>query len=409
MTKPYNLAGLDIGTSNIKIVIINKKKGESSPEVVFQAQEPSFGVKKGVVVDTDKAARAIQLLLNRIRAEGANRIDSVLVNIGGSHVYCTSSRGMVAVSRADQRVSEEDVERLLQEASRSISLSLNKEIIEYFPRELIVDGQGGIKEAVGMQGGRLETEILALTCFSPYKKNLIQAVQDSDLELLEIVPSPVASSLAVLTPKQKELGVAVLDIGAGTSELAVFEDESLIHLAIFPIGSANITNDIAIGLRTDIDTAELIKINSGTCFFNGKDKKEKIETADGEKLVFSHRLLSRIIEARVAEIFDEVQKELKKISKQGLLPAGIVLTGGGSKIPKIVELAKKEFKLPCRLGKPMGFSGLEEDPAFSTACGLIVRGIDLEEGRGFKGGNWPSIPGGKIWEKIKQLFRSFIP
>jgi len=252
---------------------------------------------------------------------------------------------------------------------------------------------------VGMQGNRLETEVLVLAGFSPYKNNLTEAVLDADLQVSDTMPTPLASALSVLSPRQKELGVALLDIGAGTSELAVFEEGELTHLAVFPVGSANITNDIAIGLKTDVDVAEAIKIERGCCLFKGKDKKEKIEAEDGETLVFSQKMLARIIEARMSQIFGEVQKELKKISKQGDLPAGIVLTGGGSKIPHTVELAKKEFKLPCRLGKPTCLSGLEDGQIFAAACGLVIA----------PGGSRPSVPGGGLINKIKNIFRIFLP
>jgi cell division protein FtsA len=400
MAKQYIIAGLDIGTSNIKILIAAKKKGEQKLGVIYQAQEPSFGIRRGVVVDVEKVSRLIQLLLNKVRTENGQKIDSVYVNIGGSHVFCTNSEGVVAVSRADRRVSEEDVKRVLQ-AAETISLSSNEEILEVIPKEFIIDGKGGIKEAEGMQGGRLEVKVLIVGCFAPYKKNLTQAVLNADLRVSDILPSPLAISNAVLNQKQKELGVAVLDIGAGTSELAVFEEGNLIHLAVFPIGSANITNDIAILLKTEIDIAELIKIKSGSCIFKGNGKKEKIELEEGEVLTFSPKMVAGIIEARVSEIFGEVNKELKKIGKQGQLPAGIVLTGGGANLPKIVELAKKELKLPCRIGKPLFFSDLEDNLSFAVACGLVLRGAE-EAGSDSK-----SLK--KIIDKIKKPFQVFIP
>jgi len=407
MAKTNIVIGLDIGTGNIKMLVAAKKNGEPGLEVISQAQEPSLGVRKGVVIDVEKVSKNIQSLLDKIEMEIGQKPNSVYVNIGGSHIFSTSSRGTVAVSRADQKISEEDVERVLQ-AAQTFSLPLNKEILEVFPKEFIVDGEGGIKEVVGMQGVRLETEVLVLGGFSPYKKNLTQAVLNSNLQISDIIPSPLVSCGAVVSQRQKELGVAILDIGAGTSELAVFEEGDLVHLAIFPIGSANITNDIAIGLKTDVDTAEMIKIKYGSSVFKGNDKKERIETEE-EPLVFSQKMLVKIIEARVSEIFEEVQKELKKISKQGLLPAGLVLTGGGANLPKIVELAKKELKLPCRIGRPSDFTGLEEDPALSTVCGLVLRGADLEEARGWQGSGRFSMVGGKIGNKIKNLFRIFIP
>ncbi len=405
MPKTNIITGLDIGTSNIKILVVAKKNGESDLQVLSLAQEPSFGIRKGVVFEVNKVSRIIQIILDKVRTETGRKISSVFINISGSHLFCTSSRGMVAVSRADQKVSEVDVDRVLQ-AAQTISLPFNKEILEVFPKEFIVDGQGGIKEAVGMQGGRLETEVLVLGDFAPYKKSLARAVLDTDLQILDIVPSSLASALSVLSQRQKELGVALLDIGAGTSELSVFEEGDLIHLAVFPIGSANITNDIAIGLKTDIDIAEAIKIEQGCCLFKGNDKKERIEIEEEEPLIFSQKMLTRIIEARVSEIFGEVQKELKKISKQGLLPAGVVLTGGGAKLPKIADLARKELKLPCRIGKPSSFPELEDDPSFATVCGLVLRAVESGEGKSWSGSSFPS---GGFKDKIKNFFKIFIP
>lgn len=307
MAKTNILAGLDIGSSTIKILIAVKRNGEPNFEVLFQGEEPSLGVRRGVVIDVDKVSRIIQILLNRARAETGQKINSVFVNIGGSHISCVSSQGMVAVSRADRSVSKEDIDRVLQEAARALSLPSNNEILETFPKEFIVDGVGGIKTAEGLQGGRLETEILILSSFLPYKNNLIQAVLDAGLQISDIVPSSIASSSVVLSQRQKELGVAILDIGAGTSDLAVFEEGDLVHLAVFPMGSGNITSDIAVGLKTDVDIAEAIKIKLGSCLFKGKDKKEKTEVEGEEPLIFSQKTLTGIIEARVSEIFGEVQ------------------------------------------------------------------------------------------------------
>ena len=404
MAKDNLIAGLDIGTGYIKLLVVKQKDDGSGFEVISQLKEPSFGVRKGVVVDPEKVSRIIQILLSKAREETGKRIGAVFTNIGGSHLFCASSKGMVAVSRADQRVTEMDINRVLDSA-KTVSLPLNNEILEVFPREYIVDNEKGIKEALGMQGGRLEVETVILAAFSPYINNLTQAVLSSDLHVLDVVPSSIASAAAVLSPRQKELGAAVLDIGAGTSEIAVFEEGDLIHLAVFPIGSSNITNDIAIGLKTDVDTAEAIKIDKGTCFFRGSDKKEKIELEEEEPLVFSQKMLARIIEARVSEIFGEVQKELKKIQKQGMLPAGITLTGGGSRIPRIVDLAKKELKLPCRIGKPDCFYGLDDELSFATTCGLIMKATNIK-GRETKKENW--VPRG-FGEKVKKILKIFIP
>ena len=405
MARAHLIIGLDIGTSAIK-TLVAQKSSNTELEVISQVQEPAAGTRKGVVIDTEVVSNILENILERVKTETGARINSVYLNVGGSHIFSTSSRGLVSVSRADQKISEEDVNRVLQ-AAQTFSLPSNKEIFDVLPREFIVDGEKGIKEALGMQGVRLEAEVLVLGGFSPYLKNLTQAVLNSDLQILDMIPSPISSARACLSPRQKELGVAILDIGAGTSGLAVFEEGDLIHLAIFPIGSGNITNDIAIGLKTDIDVAERIKIEHGSCLLGptrAARKKEKIETGELEPLVFSQKQLVNIIEARVSEIFGEVNKELKKISREKLLPAGVVLTGGGAMLPKIVELAKKELKLPCRLGKPQGFLDFEKDPRLATVCGLVLERADLETERSAS-----MLRRTNLLSKLKRIFKVFIP
>lgn len=413
MAKPKIISGLDIGTDTIKLVVVKRTNGEKELEVLAQVTEPSFGVRRGVVVNIDTVSKIIESALVKTRALTNQKIDNVFLNVGGAHIFITTSQGAVAVSRADQRISREDINRVIQ-AAQTFSLPSNKEILEVFPQEFIVDGQTGIKEPLDMAGIRLETKIINICGFSPYLRNLTTAVLDSGVAIEDIVPSALASARAVLTPKQRELGVAVLDIGAGTSDLAVFEEGNLVHIAVFPFGSAHITNDIAIGLRTDIEMAENIKREFGTCIFNRKTKKkltvpkEKIKTDLTEleekepPLVFSQKMLYEIIEARVCEIFNETNKELKEIARAGLLPAGVVLTGGGVKLPKMVDLAKNELKLPCRIGVPQDLMGLREDPSFATVSGLILQGFDVEGGRSFS-------KGGGIFSRLKRVFKIFIP
>jgi len=400
MVRTNIITGLDIGSSDIKVLVVMQKDKNSAIDVLSKIKIPSFGVRRGVIIDIEKASDTIYTALNKAQEEIGQEINSVYVNINGSHLCSLSSRGMIAVSRADQKIGETDIERVLQSA-QTIFLSSNKEILEIFPKEYIVDGEKGIKEPIGMEGGRLEAEVLILTGFSPYKKNLTQTILNANLQVSDIIPSVIASSSAVLLPKQKELGVAVLDIGSGTSELAIFEEDSLIHLAVFPIGSSNITNDIASGLQIDIETAERIKIEKGSCFLQKSNKKERIETKDGV-LFFSQKTLSKIIEARILDIFEQTQKELKKISKQDSLPSGLVLTGGGAKLGGIVELAKKKLKLPCRLGKPLNFLGIDDDSSYSTVCGLVLHGIDAENSD-------PIIKEPGLWIKIKKIIKIFIP
>jgi len=405
MAKPHIITGLDIGSGSIKMLSVSKKPGEDDFEILGFSQALSLGIRKGVVVDVLKAGKIISSLSEKISQESGFPIEKVYASIGGGHIFCTSSRGLVSVSRADQKISEEDIERVLR-AAEAISLSNNKEIIEVIPKEFIVDGGSGVKEALGMDGVRLEAETLVLCGFSPYLKNSSSAVLNSGLGVNDLVLSSLACSRAVLSPRERELGVCLLDIGAGTTDMAVFEEGSLIHAAVFPVGSGHITNDIAICLKTDIDAAEKIKLEFGNCLFSGKgkEKKIKIDTENEGSLMFSKKELNNIVEARVSEIFDLANKELKKISKQGMLPSGIVLTGGGSKMPGIKELARKHFKLPCRIGTSKISFSFQEDPSLSVLCGLILEGIDLEKeyssGPGFLKG---------IKEKSRKLFKIFVP
>ncbi len=404
------VTGLDVGTNTIK-ALVAQNKGKQW-EVLSYAEIPSFGLRKGAVVNIEETSKNIQLLMSGVEKDCARRIGSVFVNIGGSHLYVVPSDGIISVSRADQRISQEDIDRVLQ-ATKAINIPTNEEVLEVFPREFIIDDQKGIKQPLGLSGIRLEAKVLLLCYFQSYFINLTQAVLGSKLQIDDIVPSSLAAAEAVLTPQQKELGVALIDFGAATTSLAVFEEGDLMHFAVFPIGSANITNDIAIGLRTEISIAESIKKQHGTCVFNKIEKssrqsgeKKKIEIFDkASSLAFTKKNLVDIIEPRVSEIFDLIQKELKKINRQELLPAGIVLTGGGAKLSKIKELAKQQLKLPCEIGVPKNIVGLEEDPALSTVAGLILGGVDIDDmdRNGILGlaTGWAS--------KMKRMFRVFIP
>ncbi|MCX6721156.1 MAG: cell division protein FtsA, partial [Candidatus Staskawiczbacteria bacterium] len=337
------------------------------------------------------------------------KIKSVFVNIGGSHLYVTPSDGIISVSRADQRISKEDVERVLL-ATRAINIPSNEEVLDVFPKEFIIDDQKGIKQPLDLTGVRLEAKVLLLCVFSPYFTNLTNAVINSKIQINDVVPSPLAAARAVLTPQQKELGVALVDIGAATTSLAVFEEGDLIHLAVFPIGSANITNDIAIGLKTEVAIAESIKKQHGVCIFAKSEKeksdqaKRKIEVFDkSSSLNFTKKNLVDIIEPRVSEILDLIQKELKKIGRQELLPGGVVLTGGGAKMPKIKELTKETLKLACEIGVPKHITGIQDDPALATVAGLALGGVDFDNEEGILGV-------AKGWSSgFRKLFRAFMP
>ncbi|PIR02363.1 MAG: cell division protein FtsA [Candidatus Nealsonbacteria bacterium CG_4_9_14_3_um_filter_35_11] len=422
MARHKIITGLDIGTDTIKILAACKNPKNEDFKVLFFDKINSFGLQKGRVINPQEVTNKISSLISKLQKTYNQRIDSAFINVNGSKLQIVPNHGLISVSPANQKVCQEDIDRILQE-TQNINLPSNREILDIFPKEWILDGEREIKDPLALQGVRLEVEASLLSAFSPDLENLTEAVTEAGLQVEDIIPSSLAASSAVLSPYQKELGVALLDIGAATCGLAVFEEGVFLDLSVFPVGSANITNDIAIGLRTEIDIAEKIKKDIGSCIslsqgskkkkveinpsnFLSSFKKEEVGKEESKKpfLTFSEKQLRKIIEARVGEIFELVQKELKKISRQGLLPAGIVLTGGGAKLPGIVEMAKRELKLPCKLGYPRNFSGLEKDCSLATVCGLVLEGQDVSQ-KSLSFG----LDSRGLGAKIKRIFRIFIP
>jgi len=319
------------------------------------------------------------------------------------HIFCIPSKGLISVSRADQEIAQEDINRVI-EAAKTFSLPPNKEILEIIPREYTIDQEKGIKSPLGLQGVRLEAEIVAVGGFISYSRNLTQSVLNADLQVSDLILDPVATARAVLTTQEKELGALVVNFGAGTTGVSVYEEGSLLHTFVLPVGTNNIRNDLAIGLKVDVETAEFIKNKfSSSILGERSSKKEKIKLPSGEEISFKRSDLKKIAEPRITEIFEAIQKELKSISRQKALPGGVILTGGGAKIPHLKEMTKKKLGLSCRIGAPRRFFPLEEDTSFSTVCGLILCGADMEEeereGINLKG----------AISKIKKIFKVFIP
>jgi cell division protein FtsA len=395
------LAALDIGTKSLKMAV-GKIAEDGTLEILAVAKEPSFGVRKGVVVKPEETAKRISPLVHKIEQMTSSHIQEVAVCLGGSRLFTVASHGLVAVSRADGNISKEDVERVLQ-AAQTFSLSQNQEIVDVFPIQYTVDGEGGVREPIGMKAVRLETDVIAVCAFSPDSKNLTDALLEAGLEVVSLTPSPLAAANAVLSPQEREMGVGVVELGAGTTSLAVFEEGDLLHMAVLPVGAENITHDIAIGLRIEHDFAERIKIEFGTCLGATGKRMGKIELPNGEIFTFSLKFVTHIIEERVKEILQLLGKELKKLEKSGQLPGGIVLCGGGAGLPKIAEFAKKELKLSVKVGRPHGFATMEQDPAFLTALGLLAGGIQEEESRQKMRNPF------KAAGVLKRLFKSFIP
>lgn len=371
------LVGLDIGTTTIRVVAGKKENEAASPSIIGVGEAPSAGVRRGVIVDIEDAVTSISTALEKAERMTGIPTDHAAVSVNGAHAVALESHGVIAVSRADGEITENDVVRAI-DASQAIQIPTNREILHVIPKDFTVDGQGGIKDPVGMTGIRLEVDSQIVEASIPFIKNLTKCVMQAGIDIDDLVLGPLAASQAVLTRRQKELGVVLIDLGGGTTGLAVFEEGELLHTTILPVGGGHITNDIAIGLRTSVDLAELVKIEYGQAMASGIKKDEQINLSkldkneDGQ---VSRHHLAEIIEARLEEIFRMVNKELKGVGRDGQLPAGAVLTGAGAKLPGIVELAKRELRLPVAVGFPSNILTIidrVDDPAYATAIGLVL-------------------------------------
>ncbi|MFY9457428.1 MAG: cell division protein FtsA [Candidatus Spechtbacterales bacterium] len=406
------ITGIDIGSHSIYTLIAQKKE-DLLPQIIGVGTVRSFGIRNGVVVDVGEARASIAESIRAAERGAGAKISRALVSIGGSHIVAQASRGVIAVSRADGEISSDDIDRVISHA-QTFSLPNNREILHVIPREFIVDGQGGIKDPLGMRGVRLEANTLVISGAMPYIKNLTKVFAELGVEVENIVLDTLASAKAVLTKRQKELGVVCLDIGGGTTGVTVYEEGDLVQTSIIPIGGSHITNDLAIGLRIPVDLAENIKFEYGAAETAEIGKRDIINLSnidEQESGTVSRKELCEIMEARLSEIFDLANKELKKIGKEAYLPGGVVIIGGGAKIPHIVDLAKKKMRLPAQIGFPREIEGIVErvdDPVYSTALGLIFWGME-ERGNATEG-FMPSIP--SLNNSVKQMqkwFKAFVP
>ncbi len=377
MPKGNIIVGLDIGSASIRTVIAEDPSPEETPRVVGVATAPSAGIRRGAVADIDEAAEAVRRSVEMAEKMTSVKVDEAIISIGGIGVISQDSKGVVAVGKADGEVTEDDVNRVIS-AAQTISIPLNREIIHILPKSYRLDDQENIKDPLGMNGVRLEVDALIIEGSAPHIKNLTKALEQASIGIGGMVLSVLAAAKAVLNKKQKELGVAVVDIGEGTTSVAVFEEGDLLRTVTLPIGAGHITNDIAIGLRTSISVAEKIKLEYGSALTRDISKKDDIDLSvvdSQEEGVVSRYHVAEIIEARLEEIFGLINKELKLIGKAGLLPAGVVLTGGGAKLPQIVDLAKVALGLPAQIGFPAKLGGIldkVDDPSFATAVGLVL-------------------------------------
>ena len=391
------VTGLDIGTTKI-CALIAEVSGENNIEIVGIGLAPSNGLRKGIVVDIDKTTHAIKSAIQKAERMAGQKVDSAYIGIAGSHIKSINSHGVVAVTGEEKEIKESDINRVL-DAAKIIPVSSEEDILHVLPREFIVDGSPGIQDPLGMSGIRLEVETHIIKGVSTSIQNLVKSVLRAGLSVDEVVLEPLASSQAVLSEDEKELGVVLVDIGGGTTDLIVFHEGSIAHTSVLPVGGNHVSNDIAVGLRTPVSEAEKIKIMHGSVISERVDENDKIEvlSASGrERKMLSRKMLSQVIEPRMGEIFSLVKKELDKVGPVDLTPAGMVLTGGASLLEDSEELASNITELPVRIGEPdyvSGLSNIIDNPVyikkgdtvpraiFSTAVGLVEYGINNNDSK----------------------------
>lgn len=384
MSKSRLIASLDVGSSKIRTVIGTLEDKNITPNIIGVGIAPSQGLRKGLVIDVEETINDITSSLEDAERMAGEPIHSVFLGIGGNHLESVNSKGVIAISHTGNEITEDDIDRVL-EAAQAVAIPSNRRILRIIPKSFTVDEQKGVKYPVGMTGIRLEVDAHILTGLIPAVKNIEKCVLQAGVDIIDTIPTCLAASEAVLSKRQKELGCTVVDIGSGGTSISIFEEGTILHTAILPVGGENVTNDIAIGLRTSIDTAEKVKIEYGSCLMEDAEEREMIDLSllskvDVQKV--SKRSLIEIIQARYQEIFVLVKQELARINRDGMLPAGVVLTGAAVKMPGLVDLARETLNLPVQIGFPQNFEGVVDkidDPAYATAIGLLIWGSKFED------------------------------
>ncbi|MBA4389665.1 MAG: cell division protein FtsA [Syntrophus sp. (in: bacteria)] len=404
------LVGLDIGTTKICVVVGKGSEGKVS--IVGIGSHPSTGLRKGVVVNMDSTVNSIKKAVEEAELMAGIKIDSCLAGIGGGHIKSFNSNGVVAIK--DKEVKAEDIARAI-DAAKAVAIPADRELIHVIPQEFIVDDQDGIKDPVGITGVRLEVKVHIVTGNISSAQNIIKCCKLAGLTVDDIILGQLASAEATLTPEEKEIGAALVDIGGGTSDIAVFSNGSIKYTSVLPFGGNSITNDIAIGLRTPIDDAEKIKKKYGCAFSNMVGANETIEvpSVGGRKpRTLQRKTLADIIEPRVEEVAGLIYEEIKKSGQEKLLASGVIITGGCANLEGMPELAESIFNLPARRGSPMGVGGLVDvvnNPAYATGVGLLIYGFKNTKGRrrGFDAGRSMKrlFSGQKLLNRMGEWFK----
>ena len=371
--------GLDLGTSRVAVVIAESDDPAGPISIIGVGESPSDGLRKGVVVNLEKTIASIQAATVAAERMAGQRIESVVVNVGGTNLWSQNSMGVVAVAHPDHEIGEDDVHRVI-EASRAVSIASDRQVIHVIPRAYTVDGQDGVRDAVGMTGHRLEVETNIITGAQTAIQNVIKCVHGAGFDVEDVVCAGLAAGEGVLTQQEIELGVCLVEIGAGTTNVVVYNEGSARHVAVLPVGGNHVTSDIAIGLRTTLDEAESLKLNYGHALPEVIDHGEKVEVRQvgGDRIqALPRRFLAEIIGPRMVEIFQMAREEVRKTGFDQLLPAGVVVAGGGSRLMGTMDSAQMVFNTSARLGQPIGLAGLADKahgPSFAVAGGLVKWG-----------------------------------
>jgi len=395
------ILALDIGTSNIYAILLALKK--EGPEVLLSLSRPSAGMYKGMVKDLPEATKSLATVLSEMEAMVGININRAIVSVGGE-LATRAAKGMIMVSRADGQISDEDIDRVLK-ISKASSSNANRHVLHTVPRRYIVDGTA-VTNPSDMKGTKLEVDCLVIDAFSQAVHNLDKCLENNDLKIDNYIAGPLASARGSCSKQDQEAGVINIDFGGGTTSFSVFEEDSLIHANVFPVGGCYITKDIAVFLKSSIEIAEQVKLDYGSAFPSKGPKKEifnlsKYPSGSADE-VFSKKELAKVIEARLEESFDFINSDLKQIGKYAKLPAGAVLSGAGAKIPGLLALAKDKLKLPVRMasGEFNGY-GENENPAFIKTLGLVLTYLD--------GGESKMVSNRSFIEPVVKFFKNFIP
>jgi len=390
------IVGLDIGTSKV-VAVVGEVDGEGTIEVVGIGSHPSRGMKKGVVVDIESTVNAIQRAVEEAELMAGCQIHSVYVGIAGSHIRSMNSHGIVAIREGE--VVPADVERVL-DAAQAVAIPADQKVLHVLPQEYVIDNQGGIKEPLGMSGVRLEAKVHLVTCAVNAAQNIEKCIHRCGLEVDGIILEQLASSFSVVTPDERDLGVCLVDIGGGTSDIAIFTDGAIRHTGVIPIAGDQVTSDIAMALRTPTQHAEEIKIRYACALAQLAGAEETIKVpsvGDRPPRDLSRQSLAEVVEPRYDELFTLILAEIRRSGFEELIPAGVLLTGGTSKMEGAVELAEEIFHMPVRLGAPQYAKGLNDiirNPIYATAVGLLIYGARDDESSGMPGGG--QLTGGLI-------------